>query len=42
MLHREIARALDALGGYAGEPGGQQLVAWTEALGQAFQEGIPA
>jgi len=41
-LHREIARALDALGSYAQEPGGEQLVAWTEALGQAFVEGIPA
>ena len=41
-LHREISRALDALGTYAQEPGGEQLVSWTEALGEAFVEGIPA
>jgi geranylgeranyl pyrophosphate synthase len=41
-LHREISRALDALGAYAQEPGGEQLVAWTQALGQAFEEGIQA
>lgn len=41
-LHREISRALDALGTYAQEPGGEQLVSWTQALGEAFVEGIPA
>jgi len=41
-LHREISRGLDALGAYAQEPGGEQLVAWTKALGEAFVEGIQA
>jgi heptaprenyl diphosphate synthase len=41
-LHREIARALDALGAYASEPGGEQLVVWTQKLGEAFEEGIQA
>jgi heptaprenyl diphosphate synthase len=41
-LHQEIARGLDALGAYASEPGGEQLVAWTRALGEAFEEGIEA
>ncbi len=41
-LHREISRGLDALGANAQEPGGEQLVAWTRALGQAFEEGIQA
>jgi heptaprenyl diphosphate synthase len=38
-LHLEITRGLDALGAYAQEPGGEQLVAWTQALGEAFEEG---
>jgi heptaprenyl diphosphate synthase len=41
-LHQEITRGLDALGTYASEPGGEQLVAWTRALGEAFEEGIQA
>jgi len=38
-LHREVERGLDALGPYASEPGGLQLVAWSRALCAAFEEG---
>ena len=38
-LHAEIERGLEALGSYAEEPGGQQLVLWSRALCAAFEEG---